>query len=147
LGVAAYKGQVNNLQAAGEQGQPVLAGALEIHSVEARHAAGLRYLRQSLLDADIRPWIRNGDEVIYQESRADSPVPFASEAFDGYATRSEVLELVGPVLQAAPAQQPAPSDEQCQCPPQQQQPTQPQQPPQQPDRNQTEQGGEVRGLW
>jgi len=159
LGVAAYKGQVTNLQAEGQEsllrrilpGQkrnPGLAGALEIHSVEARHAAGLRYLRQSLLDADIRPWIRSGEEVIYTEERSGSTIPYASEAFDGYATRSEVLELVNPVLQAEAAPQPAPEDEQCQCPPQQQQSPQQQQPPQpQPEQDQTEQGGDVRGLW
>ncbi len=47
LGVAAYKGQVQNLLAAGESGKTVLAAALAIHSVEARHAAGVRFLRQA----------------------------------------------------------------------------------------------------
>jgi hypothetical protein len=96
LGVAAYKGQVNNLRAAGAD--TILAGALEIHTVEARHAAGIRYLRQTFFNADIRPWIRSPQEVIYQEVRPDSPIPFASEAFDGYATMDEVLALVKPVL-------------------------------------------------
>lgn len=103
LGVAAYKGQAPNLQAAGDAAKTVLAGALEIHSVEARHAAGIRYLRQVLLNADIRPWIRNPQEVIYPEVRSGTPVPFASAAFDGFATMEEVLALVGPILQ--PAQQ------------------------------------------
>lgn len=40
LGVAAYKGQAPNLQ-----GTPVLATALQIHSVEARHAAEVRRVR------------------------------------------------------------------------------------------------------
>ena len=101
LGVAAYKGQVQNLLAAGEAGKTVLAAALEIHSVEARHAAGIRYLRQTLLKLSVRPWIRNPQEVIYNENRGDSPIPFSSEAFDGYATREEVLALVGPILTAA----------------------------------------------
>lgn len=98
LGVAAYKGQVRNLQAAGEAGRTVLAGALEIHTVEARHAAGIRYLRQTLFDTNIRPWIRNSSEVIYQEKRSSSPIPFNSEAFDGFARRREVLELIKPIL-------------------------------------------------
>lgn len=98
LGVAAYKGQVQNLLAAGEAGETVLAGALEIHTVEARHAAGIRYLRQTLLNADIRPWIRKKREVIYQENRRGFPIPFKSEAFDGFATRDEVLALVKPIL-------------------------------------------------
>lgn len=106
LGVAAYKGQVQNLLAAGEAGKTVLAGALEIHSVEARHAAGIRFLRQTLLGDDIRPWIRNANEVIYNEDRTGSPIPFSSDAFDGYATSEEVLALVGPILNPAQAAAP-----------------------------------------
>lgn len=98
LGVAAYKGQVQNLLAAGEAGKTVLAGALEIHTVEARHAAGIRYLRQTLLRANIRPWIRQSNEVIYPEERDNSPIPFRKKAFDGFATRDEVLALVSPIL-------------------------------------------------
>ncbi len=101
LGVAAYKGQVQNLLAAGPAGKPILAAALEIHSVEARHAAGVRFLRQTLLGADVRPWISNNassTEVIYNENRSGSPIPFSTDAFDGYATREEVLALVGPIL-------------------------------------------------
>ncbi len=98
LGVAAYKGQVQNLLAAGDAGKTVLAGALEIHTVEARHAAGIRFLRQTLLGVKIRPWIRNPNEVIYKENKDGFPIPFSSEAFDGFATRDEVLALVGPIL-------------------------------------------------
>ena len=101
LGVAAYKGQVPNLLAAGDAGKTVLAGALAIHSVEARHAAGIRALRQSLLNADVRPWIKDPTEVIYNENRGDNPIPFSSEAFDGYATSDEVLGLVRPILTAS----------------------------------------------
>lgn len=105
LGVAAYKGQVQNLLAAGESGKTVLAAALAIHSVEARHAAGVRFLRQALLGADVNPWIStnaSSTEVIYNENRGGSPIPFSSDAFDGYATRDEVLALVGPILNVAP---------------------------------------------
>lgn len=114
LGVAAYKGQVQNLLAAGEAGKTVLAAALEIHSVEARHAAGVRFLRNALLGANVNPWISANapiSEVIYNENRMGSPIPFSSDAFDGYATQSEVLALIGPVLTEAPQQpmaQPAP---------------------------------------
>jgi hypothetical protein len=104
LGVAAYKGQVQNLLAAGEAGKPVLAAALSIHTVEARHAAGIRYLRQALLGADINPWISenaSSSEVIYNENRGGTPIPFSSDAFDGYATSDEVLALVGPILNVA----------------------------------------------
>lgn len=105
LGVAAYKGQVQNLLAAGAPAKPILAAALEIHSVEARHAAGVRFLRQALLGADVRPWISTDaspSEVIYNENRTGSPIPFNLDAFDGYATADEVLALVGPVLREAP---------------------------------------------
>ncbi len=109
LGVAAYKGQVQNLLAAGEAGKVVLAGALEIHSVEARHAAGIRYLRQALLGANVRPWISDAKSVIYNENRAGSPIPFGSEAFDGYATETEVLALVKPILTPSQQSNSAPS--------------------------------------
>lgn len=101
LGVAAYKGQVQNLVAAGEAGKTVLAAALAIHSVEARHAAGIRFLRQTLLGANVRPWISDANSVIYNENRSNSVIPFSSEAFDGYATREEVLALVKPILMTA----------------------------------------------
>lgn len=101
LGVAAYKGQVQNLQAAGND--TLLGGALEIHTIEARHAAGIRYLRQVLFNANVRPWIRNASEVNYNENRSGFPIPFRDEAFDGFATSDEVLALVGPILGAAPA--------------------------------------------
>ena len=115
LGVAAYKGQVQNLLAAGEAGEAVLAGALEIHSVEARHAAGIRFLRQTLLNADVRPWITNASSVIYNENRDNnSVIPFGSDAFDGYATKEEVLALVTPILTTA--QQPSPSSNQSTSP-------------------------------
>jgi hypothetical protein len=98
LGTAAYKGQVQNLLAAGAAGKTVLAGALEIHTIEARHAAGIRYLRQVLYNSNIRPWIRNANEVNYNENRGGFPINFADEAFDGFATREEVLALVAPIL-------------------------------------------------
>ena len=105
LGVAAYKGQVQNLLAAGDAGKTVLAAALAIHSVEARHAAGVRFLRQALLGVDVNPWISenaSSSEVIYNENRTGSPIPFSSDSFDGYATQAEVLSLVGPILTEAP---------------------------------------------
>jgi hypothetical protein len=129
LGVAAYKGQVQNLLAAGSAAKPILAAALEIHSVEARHAAGVRFLRETLLGSDVRPWISTNapaSEVIYNENRSGSPIPFSSDAFDGYATSDEVLGLVGPILTEAP-QVESPSTES---------PTTPSQP-----------SAPVRGLW
>lgn len=106
LGVAAYKGQVQNLLAAGNAGKPILAAALAIHSVESRHAAGIRFLRETLLGEDVRPWISTNasdKEVIYNENRTGSPIPFNLDAFDGYATSDEVLALVTPILNGIPS--------------------------------------------
>ncbi len=53
----------------------------------------------------MHPWIStnaSSTEVIYNENRGGSPIPFSSDAFDGYATRDEVLALVGPILNVAP---------------------------------------------
>ena len=126
LGVAAYKGQVQNLLAAGEAGKTVLAAALAIHSVEARHAAGVRFLRQSLLGADVNPWISSNassTEVIYNENRGGSPIPFSSDAFDGYATADEVLALIKPILTVAQQPSTAPQPSQPTATPRPSQPT------------------------
>ncbi len=60
-GVRAYKGQAANipgdLTAAGLN---VLSTALQIHSIEARHAAEVRRLR-AMLGADVQPWIEFND--------------------------------------------------------------------------------------
>jgi Ferritin-like domain len=138
LGVAAYKGQVQNLLAAGEAGKTVLAAALSIHTVEARHAAGVRFLRQALLGADINPWIStnaSSTEVIYNENRGGSPIPFSSDAFDGYATSDEVLALVGPILNVAQQSAPAPR------------PSQPTPTPQSSPTPSTGNGSTPRALW
>jgi hypothetical protein len=59
-GVRAYKGQAGNLM----ENNDVLTAALQIHSVEARHAAHIRYMRRnmpapSLIPAGqtLQPWI------------------------------------------------------------------------------------------
>lgn len=61
-GVRAYKGQAGNLMSNND----VLTAALNIHSVEARHASHIRYMRRARQQAnpgnplyvgDIRPWI------------------------------------------------------------------------------------------
>jgi len=61
-GVRAYKGQAGNLMSNND----VLTAALNIHSVEARHAAHIRYMRRArqatnpgnpLYVGDIKPWI------------------------------------------------------------------------------------------
>jgi hypothetical protein len=64
-----------------------------------------------LLGADVRPWIATNaspSEVIYNENRTESPIPFNLDAFDGYATKDEVLALVSPILNVTPIKTPTP---------------------------------------
>jgi len=60
-GVRAYKGQAPILK-----GMPVLTTALQIHSVEARHAAHLRQMTAAALGVGLKPWIAyaaNGNDT------------------------------------------------------------------------------------
>jgi hypothetical protein len=52
-GVRAYKGQAPYLMS----NKTVLGAALNIHSVEARHASHIRQMRKSRGDASLKPWI------------------------------------------------------------------------------------------
>jgi len=60
-GVRAYKGQAPVLK-----GMPVLTTALQIHSVEARHASHLRQMTAASLGVNLKPWISysaNGNDT------------------------------------------------------------------------------------
>ncbi|WP_139925786.1 ferritin-like domain-containing protein [Hymenobacter sp. DG01] len=62
-GVRAYKGQAVAIKTAGNPNN-VLQTALQIHSVEARHAAHIRYMRRGATAGNqttIMPWIVNAD--------------------------------------------------------------------------------------
>ncbi|RZL60285.1 MAG: ferritin-like domain-containing protein, partial [Pedobacter sp.] len=67
-GVRAYKGQAGALMSNND----VLTAALNIHSVEARHAAHIRYMRRArsisnpgaLYVGDIKPWITGANSNI-----------------------------------------------------------------------------------
>lgn len=57
-GVRAYKGQARNLVGKGD----VLTAALNIHSVEARHAAHIRLMRRMAAgNTGVKPWITGSD--------------------------------------------------------------------------------------
>ena len=81
-GVRAYKGQATNLQSS----RPYLTAALEIHSVEARHASHIRQMRRAL-DAAIpagqkplKPWITlNYSGIDYPPAQANINLSFAGE--------------------------------------------------------------------
>jgi hypothetical protein len=112
-GVRAYKGQAGALISNND----VLTAALRIHSVEARHAAHIRYIRR-LRGASIKPWITGNDTggipsiaAVYagEENTTQAGVQItgidpnvsaddASEAFDEPLTMQQVLAIVDPFI-------------------------------------------------
>ena len=101
-GVRAYKGQAGNLL-----GMDVLTTALQIHSVEGRHASEVRRLR------GLRGWVSATDEMPAAVYAGDGLTTQATvdlvaltgksadrvrEAFDEPLTRAAVLAIVAPYL-------------------------------------------------
>ena len=120
-GVRAYKGQAanKNLMANND----VLTAALQIHSVEARHAAHVRKLRRAIAnDVSIKPWITgntpttaavqasyNGEDNVMQggatitslKGLSGNVTPnAATEAFDEPLDMAAVLDIVKPFIVA-----------------------------------------------
>jgi hypothetical protein len=113
-GVRAYKGQAGNLMA--DNG--VLTQALQIHSVEARHAAEVRWLRAEVTGTMVKPWIEmnesngapqavyNGEENFKQngvdlsaiENLSDISTAAKTRAFDEPLTREQVMAIVAPFI-------------------------------------------------
>lgn len=114
-GVRAYKGQAGNLISSNE----VLTAALQIHSVEARHASYVRRLRQAKGATNNKPWITGNDaggipgvSAVYagEENTTQAGVQItningmsistsaASEAFDEPLTKEQVLAIVDPFI-------------------------------------------------
>jgi hypothetical protein len=116
-GVRAYKGQAGNLMSNND----VLTAALNIHSVEARHAAHVRQVRRMFTaSTTLKPWITgkdtggigaavqpsyDGEELTTQagvnivniNGKAIS-ANAASEAFDEPLTKAQVLAIVDPFI-------------------------------------------------
>jgi hypothetical protein len=112
-GVRAYKGQAGNVKS----NRGILTAALQIHSVEARHAAHIRYMRAAR-GASVKPWITlnqsginstavqasyNGEEVVTQAGVTITGIGgqgisanAASEAFDEPLTKDQVTAIVTP---------------------------------------------------
>lgn len=114
-GVRAYKGQATNLMS----NNAVLTAALNIHSVEARHASHIRQMRKAL-GADVKPWITQkisgitgaagaavepvyeGEQTVSQAgvniaslsgSGVNITANAASESFDEPLTKQQVLDI------------------------------------------------------
>lgn len=113
-GVRAYKGQASALLGTGA----VLTAALNIHSVEARHAAHIRQMRKAR-GADVKPWITGKDTGIgaivqasYEGEEADTQAGVkitgingqaismnaATEAFDEPLSKAQILAIVDPFI-------------------------------------------------
>lgn len=111
-GVRAYKGQAGNLMS----NKAILTAALQIHSVEARHASHIRKTRKDR-GAAIKPWITGNDPggisgiaAVYagEENTTQGGVQItgingmnissnaASEAFDEPLTKDQVTAIVTP---------------------------------------------------
>lgn len=120
-GVRAYKGQAGNLISNND----VLTAALNIHSVEARHASHIRQMRRAnggLVPAGVtvKPWITlnqsgiasaavqpsyDGEEVTVQANVQITGIggtsvsaAAASESFDEPLTKAQVLTIVDPFI-------------------------------------------------
>lgn len=116
-GVRAYKGQAPNLM--GAANRAYLTAALNIHSVEARHASHLRQMRAAL-GANIKPWITGvasgipgtatagsyaGEDNVVQGGvtitslagvSANVSLNAATESFDEPLTKDQVVAIVTP---------------------------------------------------
>ena len=113
-GVRAYKGQAGNLQNADD----ILTAALQIHSVEARHASQVRRLRAMRSDMMIKGWITNAEsngapQASYNgedntmhatldlnniQSLSGISMEAKTESFDEPLTFNEVFAIVKPFV-------------------------------------------------
>ncbi len=110
-GVRAYKGQAGNLL-----GTDTLTVALQIHSVEARHASEVRRLRGATTNTAIKGWISGSAEMpaaVYagETNMTQAGVNVRSittlstisdttiqEAFDEPLAKADVLAIAGPYI-------------------------------------------------
>jgi rubrerythrin len=110
-GVRAYKGQAGNLKTSDE----ILTVALQIHSVEARHAAEVRLIRgqPAWIIGNSRGDLPEATQAVYNgeaeftEGGADIkdlgglPADALSGAFDEPLSKGKVLAIVKPFIKAA----------------------------------------------
>lgn len=114
-GVRAYKGRAAELVKGGD----LLTAALNIHSVEARHASHIRQMRKNNGFGDVKPWITGKDSGIGSAVQAsydgedntlqagieitningqNISANAATEAFDEGLSKDQVLAIVAPFI-------------------------------------------------
>lgn len=115
-GVRAYKGRAAELVKGGD----LLQAALNIHSVEARHASHIRQMRKANSFGDVKPWITGKDtggigagvQAVYdgEDNTTQAGVQInninntgvsanaATEAFDEPLTKAQVTAIVTPFI-------------------------------------------------
>lgn len=114
-GVRAYKGRAAEIVGGGD----LLTAALNIHSVEARHASHIRQMRKANGFGDVKPWITGKDTGIGasvqtsydgEENTMQAGIQIvningqaistnaATEAFDEPLTKAQVLAIVDPFI-------------------------------------------------
>ncbi|GAC1425420.1 MAG: hypothetical protein NVSMB7_01800 [Chitinophagaceae bacterium] len=117
-GVRAYKGRAAEIVKGGNY----LTAALNIHSVEARHASHIRQMRKTNGFGDLKPWITGkdtggigsvvdanykGEDNVIQGGVTITALPAvygtvsinaATEAFDEPLSKADVLAIVGPFI-------------------------------------------------
>jgi rubrerythrin len=99
-GVRAYKGQAPKIA-----GNDLLTPALQIHSVEARHAAEVRRLRTATQGASLKPWITQAENgsapaAVYAGEDATSQVGIDQTGLGNYS-EAEVTEAYDEPLSMA----------------------------------------------
>lgn len=100
-GVRAYKGQAGTLQS----NDDILTAALQIHSVEARHASAVRRLRgqkgwivQDDTDIAAVAAVYAGEDNVVQAGVTLTASSAATEAFDEPLSKDAVLAIVAPFI-------------------------------------------------
>ena len=104
-GVRAYKGQAGNLMS----NDTILTAALQIHSVEARHASHLRQMRRALggatVSGDVKPWITGKQSNISSgNAGADAAI---QRSYDGEEVTTQatvnIMTITNPDISAGTA--------------------------------------------
>ncbi|WP_316797349.1 ferritin-like domain-containing protein [Pedobacter agri] len=97
-GVRAYKGQAPILK-----GMPVLTTALQIHSVEARHASHLRQMTAAFLNVPLKPWVGLGANGVSNDTGVPQVDPVYARENNTIQANIEITGINGTAVTRAAA--------------------------------------------